>query len=272
MECISLLQCCKAEKPSHPVWGRLYVCKTVMHPDKPLSKVSVLTFSPTCSVWKFSQVFLQAVLWSDLCFSKTMWAARRRVDCRAQYARRDLGAVLVGKGQWGGCSGWSQVGREKCTDAGETGGAMLMAPGDELGVGVGEATRRTSSPLTAVLTSYCHDDRLGGGVWTLVMGQTWAGVDPNSSLCLLIWGSSGLFKWESRRQWDRGTWLRGGQEGWWACGIDNHRSADERRSLGRRAANPVPWLLSFRAVFPNVTFEHILKEKNYFILFQVEDH
>ena len=56
------------------------------------------------------------------------------------------------------------MGREKCTDAGETGGAMLMAPGDELGVGVGEATRRTSSPLTAVLTSYCHDDRLGGGV------------------------------------------------------------------------------------------------------------
>lgn len=56
------------------------------------------------------------------------------------------------------------MGRGTCTDAGETGGPMLMAPGDELGVGVGEATRRTSSPLTAMLTSYCHDDRLGGGV------------------------------------------------------------------------------------------------------------
>ena len=57
----------------------------------------------------------------------------------------------------------------------------------------------------------------------------------------------------------------GGQEGWWACGIDGHRSADERRSPGRRAANPVPRLPSFRAVFPNVTFEHILKENTYFI-------
>lgn len=56
------------------------------------------------------------------------------------------------------------MGGEKCADAGETGEAMLMAPGDELGVGTGEVTRRTSSPLTAVLTSYCHGDQLGGGV------------------------------------------------------------------------------------------------------------
>ena len=75
-----------------------------MHPDKPFSKVSVLTFSPTHSVGKFSQVFLQTALIRPV-FSKTMWATRRRVDGRVQCAWRGLGAVLDVKDDGWGCGG-----------------------------------------------------------------------------------------------------------------------------------------------------------------------
>ena len=67
---------------------------------------------------------------------------------------RTTGGDAVGEARW----------VERSTRMQERRGAMLMAPGDELGVGVGEVTRRTSSPLTAVLTSYCHVGQLGGGM------------------------------------------------------------------------------------------------------------
>ena len=212
-----------------------------MYPDKPFSKVSVLTFSPTCSVWKFSQVFLQTVLWSDLCFSKTMRAARRRVDCRAQHAWSTRGLSWWVKDDGWGCGGWSQVGGEKCADAGETGG-NADGPGGWTGGGRGRGDEKD------LITSHCRAHillpcwpvrwwRVSELWWWARCGQAW--------ILILVWAywfeghqgcSSGNQGGSETEAPDSGEGRRAGG----ACGIDHHRSADEGRSPGRRAANPVP--------------------------------